>query len=81
MDKVTAVEDLKVANERINNKTRIWTISKIILVVAKDSLEAGGSQSGQGFQTHQSDIVCHYCGRKGHMQASCYRRQNDMRNG
>ena len=33
-----------------------------------------GIQRGQGFQRQQSDVVCHYCGRKGHMQGSCYRR-------
>ena len=44
MDKVAIVEDLKVANQGINNKTRIWIINKIILVVLEDNLEARGAR-------------------------------------
>ena len=44
MDEVAAVEDLEVANQGISNKTKIWIIYRIILVVAEDSLEAGGAR-------------------------------------
>ena len=44
MDEVAAVEDLKVANQGISNKTKIWISSKIILVVTEDSLEARGAK-------------------------------------
>ena len=40
-----------------------------------------GSQRGRGFQRQQSDRSCYYCGKPGHMQADCYKKQNDMKNG
>ena len=68
------VEDLEVANQGISNKSKIWIINKIILVVVEDSLEAKGARDVKASKRQQSDILCHYCGRAGHIQASCYRR-------
>ena len=42
MDKVAAVVDMEVANQETSNKARVQIISKVIMVVAEDSLEAGG---------------------------------------
>ena len=42
MDKVAAVVDMEVADQEISNKARVQIISKVIMVVAEDSLEAGG---------------------------------------
>ena len=42
MDEVTAVVDMEVADQETSNKARVQIISKVIMVVAEDSLEAGG---------------------------------------
>ena len=42
MDKVAAVVDMEVADQEISNKAKVQIISKVIMVVAEDSLEAGG---------------------------------------
>ena len=42
MGKVAAVVDMEVANEETSNKARVQIISKVIMVVVEDSLEAGG---------------------------------------
>ena len=42
MDEVAAVVDREVADQEISNKARVQIISKVIMVVAEDSLEAGG---------------------------------------
>ena len=42
MDEVAAVVDMEVADQEISNKARVQIISKVIMVVAEDSLEAGG---------------------------------------
>ena len=34
--------DMEVADQEISNKARVQIISKVIMVVAEDSLEAGG---------------------------------------
>ena len=72
MDKVAAMVDMEVANQEISNKTRMLIISKMILLVAKDNLEAERAKEVKA--SKDSKVVCHYCGRIGHMQASCYRR-------
>ena len=40
-----------------------------------------GSQRGRGYQRQQTDQSCCYCGKPGHVQADCYKKQNDMQNG
>ena len=42
MDKVAAVVDMEVVDQETSNKARVQIISKVIMVVAEDSLEAGG---------------------------------------
>ena len=42
MDEVAAVVDMEVANQEISNKARVQIISKVVMVVAEESLEAGG---------------------------------------
>ena len=39
-----------------------------------------GSARGRG-RNSSSQQDCWYCGKPGHMQAQCYKRQNDLRNG
>ena len=40
-----------------------------------------GSQRGRGYQRQQTDRSCYYCGKPGHVQADCYKKQNDIKNG
>ena len=40
-----------------------------------------GSVRGHGYQRQHNDLICHYYGEHGYMQASCYKKQNDIKNG
>ena len=42
MDEVAAMVDMEVVDQETSNKARVQIISKVIMVVAEDNLEAGG---------------------------------------
>ena len=48
---------------------------------ARNNIRGRGSNRGRGKQTYLNDDGCWYCGKPGHTQAECYKKQNDEKRG
>ena len=62
------------AGRSTNQNQQLYDLQQQQNTGGRGHFRGRGSARGHGYQRQHNDVICHYCGKPGHMQASYYKK-------